>query len=138
MTQETCSAFALAALSGDTTVDRGPADARRRAAAQFGTPQLVEQLAGEGRDHDWDALADRGARILVDTRPIGDDPPPMRADRAAAGVVAGRVAVADDGRRQDLTSTAVYCTLVRTDQGWRVADVAFSDAPGTGGAGSAP
>jgi hypothetical protein len=130
--EEVCARFAVVALSSDTTIDRGPADARRRAADQFGTPRLAEQLAGEGRDHDWPLLAAHRARVQVDTEPIGDDPPPSTPQRASAGVIARRVAVGDAGWRQDLPSTATYCSLVRTGQGWRVDRVGFTDSTSSG------
>lgn len=129
---EVCARFAVAALSADSAIDRGPSDARRRAVAQFGTPALIERLGGEGRDHEWSVIAQHRARVQVDTAPIGDDPPAPSADRAGAGVLARRVAVADDGWRQVLASTATYCALVRTSEGWKVADVAFSDSSTSG------
>lgn len=130
--QRVCADFAVAALSVDGVIDRGPADARQRAAAEFGTPALVERLGGEGRDHEWTSIVRRHARVQVDTTPIADDPHAPAEGRAGAGVLARRVAVGKDGRRQELAATATYCSLVATAQGWKVADVAFSDASTSG------
>ncbi|WP_309114666.1 hypothetical protein [Saccharothrix sp.] len=128
---EVCGRFATLALASDAAVDHGPSDARRRAADQLGTADLAGSLGGEGRDHDWPELARRQARVQVSTDPIGDDPPPV-STRAAAGVLAHRVAVSQDGWRRQLPDIAVYCSLVRVDGGWRVGRVNFADSSSSG------
>lgn len=125
---EVCSRFTVAALSSDTTTDRGPADARSRAAQQFGTPELIDQLGGEGRDQTWPVLVEHKARVVVDTSEVQDDPPPARGNQVGAAVSASRVAVGADGWRQELPGTVAYCSLVNEGAGWRVAAVSFSDA----------
>lgn len=126
---DVCARFAAAALSSDTAIDRGPADARKRAAGQWGTAELVDRLGGEGRDTTWDLLAAHRARVQVDTSPVGDDPPPPRDGKAGAGVQARKVAVAADGWRQELPGTVVYCSLIRDDVGtWKVSAVSFADS----------
>lgn len=125
---ELCSQFTVAALSSDTTVDRGPADARSRAAQQFGTPELIGQLGGEGRDQTWPLLVQHKARVVVDTSEVQDDPPPARGNQVGAAVSATRVAVGADRWRQELPGTVAYCSLVNEGTGWRVAAISFSDS----------
>jgi len=125
--QDLCARFTIAALGSDTTTDAGPADARRRAAQQFGTPALIDRLAGEGRDPRWRVLAEHRGRVQVSTTTVADDPPPQDGDHAGAAVLATRTAVADNGWRDELPSTVAYCALQRTQDGWKVADVTFSD-----------
>ncbi len=122
-----CARFTIAALGSDTATDAGPADARRRAAQQFGTPTLIDGLVGEGRDTTWPILAEHHARVQISIAPVADDPPPQDGEHAGAAVVATRTAVADDGWRRELPSIVVYCALRRTQDGWKVADVIFSD-----------
>jgi len=125
--QEICGRFTIAALSTDAAIDRGPADARRRAANQFGTPALVDQLAGEGRDHDWPLLTQHRAHVQVATTPVADDPQTPTDTQAAAGVIAHRVAVGPDGWQHALPGTVAYCSLTRGPDGWKVTTVTFTD-----------
>lgn len=132
---DTCSRFTVIALSSDTQLDRGPADARRRAASQFGTADLARQLAGEGRDQMWPTLVEHTAHIQVDTAPIGDDPPPLQPDHGSAGVLATLTAVGAGGWRQALPGFAVYCSLTSGGDGWKVDSVTFSDVDQSGAPG---
>ncbi|WP_336159952.1 hypothetical protein [Amycolatopsis sp. VC5-11] len=127
---EVCARFTVAALSVDTATDTGPADARRRAAQQYGTADLENTLAGEGRDRTWTDLAARRARVHVDTEPITDDPQPSDDRTAAAGVLATATASAPDGWRQKLPTLAAYCSLTQAGRAWKVAGVSFSDSDG--------
>lgn len=131
---EICSRFTVAALSSDTRTDRGPADARDRAAQQYGTPELMDQLGGEGRDQSWPVLVQHQARVVVDTAQVQDDPPPARGNQVGAAVSASRVAVGADGWRQELPGTVAYCSLVNEGAGWQVAAVSFSDDTSSGAA----
>lgn len=128
--QDTCARFTIIALSTDAAIDLGPADARRRAAQQFGTPALADRLAGEGRDHHWPLLAHHHAHVEVTTTPVTDDPPTLldaHDSQAAAGVVAHRTAIGPDGWKQALPSTVAYCSLSRSPDGWWVTDITFAD-----------
>lgn len=125
--QDTCADFTVAALSTNAALDRGPADARHRAAHHFGTPELTTQLAGEGRDHHWPLLAQRSARVHVTTTPVHDDPPPQTGSQAAAAVLAQRTATSTDGWRHALPDTVAYCTLTRATHGWQVTSITFAD-----------
>lgn len=127
--EDTCTRFVISALSVDSTTDRGPADARRRAARDYGSPDLVTSLQGEGRDSDWALLVAHRARVHVTTEPVADDPPPVRTDAGAAGVHATRIAVGVDWR-QRLTDTIVYCSLRHGPDGWRVTRISVSDTIG--------
>ncbi|WP_406639140.1 hypothetical protein [Amycolatopsis sp. WGS_07] len=127
---EVCARFAVAAMSVDTAADTGPADARRRAARQYGVPALENALAGEGRDETWTGLAARHARVHVETRPITDDPPPGEDGTASAGVLATPTASAPDGWHQQLPTLAVYCSLTQTGREWKVSSVTLSDSGG--------
>lgn len=127
---EVCARFTVAAVSVDTSTDTGPADARRRAARQYGTADLERTLSGEGRDSAWTDLAARHARVQVDTEPIADDPQPRDDRTASAGVLATATASAPDGWRQKLPTLAVYCSLTRDGREWKVSAVAFSDSDG--------
>lgn len=125
---ETCARFATAALAADATTDRGPSDARRRAAHQYGTPDLTATITGEGRDPDWQLLASRQARVVVTTEPATDDHPQHHPDQAAVAVIARRTAVAADGSRHRLADAVVYCTLTNGTNGWRITAVTFADS----------
>jgi hypothetical protein len=125
---DVCVQFTRLALSTDTQLDRGPAAARVRAAAQYGTPGLAQQLAGEGRDQDWATLAAHHAHVLVDTTPVADDPSPIEEGQAGAGVTASRTAVGAAGWRQPLPAIVAYCSLARRTDGWKITAVTFSDA----------
>jgi hypothetical protein len=127
VTQDLCSRFTAIALASDATIDRGPADARRRAAQQLGTPALLEQFAGEGRDHAWPSLSEHQAHVQVTTSPVADDPPTLRASQAAAGVIAHRLAIGPNGWHQPLPSTVAYCSLIQDDGGWHISKVTFAD-----------
>jgi hypothetical protein len=115
------------ALSVDTTIDHSPADARHRAADQFGTSALDGQLTGQGSDATWPTLVARHAHVVVTTTPDDDDVPPATGTQTAAGVIAVPVAVGSDGWRQPLPADVVFCTLNQTSAGWKVAAVAVSD-----------
>jgi hypothetical protein len=129
--QQVCTRFVVAALSVDTTTDRGPADARIRAANTYGVPELAARLQGNGKDPAWPLLVAHRAHVHVSTQPVGDDPPPAQGDTAAAGVHATRVAVGTEGWRQRLSDTVAYCSLRRQPEGWKVTDLSFSDSPST-------
>ncbi|MFL6118871.1 hypothetical protein [Actinophytocola sp.] len=133
--QQVCTRFVTTALSMDTTTDRGPADARTRAARAYGVPELAARLQGHGQDPEWSLLVAHHARVQVSTQPVGDDPPPTRDDAAAAGVHAIRVAVGAGTWRQQLSDTVAYCSLRRGPEGWKITDLSFSDSPSTTGAG---
>ena len=125
---EFCGRFATAALSSDAAIDRGPADARSRAAQLYGSPQLATQLAGEGRDQTWPELVQHQARVEVRTDEVTDDPPQASGSEVGAAVSATRVAVGTGGWRQVLPATVVYCSLTSAaTAGWRVTAVTFSD-----------
>ncbi len=132
---EACSRFTALALASDTEIDHGPADARRRAALQFGTAELTRTIAGEGRDQTWPTLAEHKARVQVDVEPIEDDPPPLRPDRGGAGIRAQLTAIGVDGWRQPLPGMAVYCSLVSSGDDWKVEAVTFSDVDQSGAPG---
>lgn len=127
--QQVCTRFVVTALSVDTATDRGPADARLRAARAYGVPELARRLQGHGKDPDWPLLVAHRARVHISTQPVADDPPPARGDSAAAGVHATRVAVGADTWRQQLSDTVAYCSLHRGPDGWKVTDLSFSDSP---------
>lgn len=129
--QQVCTRFVATALSVDTATDRGPADARLRAARAYGVPDLAGRLQGHGKDPDWPLLVAHRARVQVSTQPVDDDPPPARDDVAAAGVYATRVAVGPNNWRQQLADTVAYCSLHRGPNGWQVTDLSFSDTPTT-------
>lgn len=129
---ETCTRFAIAALSIDTATDRGPADARRRAAHQYGAPTLTVGLAGEGRDTDWTVLSQHHARVTVTTELAVDDLPLPDSGQVAAAVIAHRTAVNNTGWRHDLPSTVIYCTLTHTAHGWRITDLTLADSAASG------
>lgn len=133
--QDICARFTAMALSSDAEVDRGPADARGRAASTFGTSELAAMLAGEGRDQSWPTLADHKAHIQIVTEPVGDDPPPVQANQASAGVLATRTAIGADGWKQVLPGVVAYCSLIPQDGSWKVAAVTFSDADQSGAGG---
>jgi hypothetical protein len=122
-----CTRFAVAALSSDTAIDRGSADARQRAAEQFGTSALVAQFTGQGADPEWAGLLAHEAYVAVSTAAVADDPPPIGLGEAAAGVVARRTAIGESGWRERLPDIVVYCTLVIGQQGWKVDTVSFSE-----------
>ena len=126
--QQVCASFVAAALSIDTTTDQGPGDARVRAARTHGVPELAARLQGHGKDSDWPLLTAHRAHVQVTTQPIVDDPPPAQNDVAAAGVLATRVAVGATHWRHQLSDTAAYCSLRRGPDGWKVADLSFSDS----------
>lgn len=129
---ETCARFAVAALSVDAATDRGPADARRRAAHEYGTPTLTVGLAGEGRDTDWTLLGQHHAWVTVTTDLAVDDLPLPDGGLVAAAVIAHRTAVSNTGWRHDLPSTVVYCTLTHTADGWRITDITLADSAASG------
>src|SRR5215211_4005180 len=87
-----CADFVTTALSIDTKTDRGPGEARTRAATRYGIPGLAEQFDGEGNDPAWAQLEQHNARVDVQIEPVDDDPPPVRADEASAAVLATRIA----------------------------------------------
>lgn len=130
--QQVCARFVSAALSIDTTTDQGPGDARVRAARAHGVPELAARLQGHGKDPDWLLLTAHRAHVEVTTQPIVDDPPPAQNDVAAAGVLATRVAVGAAHWRHQLSDTAAYCSLRRDPDGWKVADLSFSDSSPAG------
>lgn len=132
--QQVCTRFVATALSVDTATDRGPADARVRAARAYGVPDLPDRLQGHGKDPEWPLLVTHRARVQVSTQPVADDPPPARGDTAAAGVHATRVAVGAHNWRQQMSDTVTYCSLRRGPAGWKVTDVTVSDTSGTSGA----
>jgi hypothetical protein len=132
--QQVCSDFTAAALAFDTTRDQGPAQARQRAAARFGTAELEARVGAEAPSAMWATAAAHRGRVEITVTPVRDDPPTPREDRAAAGAVAKRVAVGDDGWRQDLSTVVTYCSLRREAEGWRVVEVRLADADS--GAGS--
>jgi hypothetical protein len=121
-----CARFAVAALSSDTAIDAGPADARRRAADQFGTSALRQQLTGQGDDSAWVALAAHQASVSVSTTTVTDDPPPVGPNQAGAGVVAHQAASGSGGWHEALPDTVVYCTLVADGASWKVDSVTFT------------
>lgn len=125
--QDVCARFAEMALGVDTVIDHSPADARHRAADQFGTSALTSQLTGQGTDATWSTLAAHRAHVVVTTTPDDDDTPPLTGNRAGAGVIATLAAVGSDGWRQPLPSDVVFCTLSQTSTGWKVAAVSISD-----------
>ncbi|MEU0529190.1 hypothetical protein [Amycolatopsis tolypomycina] len=124
---QACTRFVVTALSSDAALDRGPGDARVRAAQLYGTPQLAGQLAGEGRDHTWPELVQHQARVSVTTTEAGDDPPAVTGTETGAAVTASRIAVGSGGWRRDLPPTVAYCSLAQAADGWRVIAVTFSD-----------
>ncbi|RJQ66189.1 hypothetical protein D5S17_35785 [Pseudonocardiaceae bacterium YIM PH 21723] len=125
---EVCSRFASAALSSNAEIDRGPGNARYRAAQQFGSPEFARNDQFREGDGAWPLLAEHRARVVVNTYEVGDDPPPPRRDTASAAVTAKRVAVAADGWRQDLSTFVVYCTM--TDAGgWKITAASFYEDP---------
>lgn len=130
--QRACARFVVTALSIDTTTDRGPGDARTRAARAHGVPELAARMQGHGKDPNWPLLAAHAAHVQVTTQPIADDPPPAQNDVAAAGVLADRVAVGAANWRHQLSETAAYCSLRRTHEGWKVTDLSFSDSSPSG------
>lgn len=125
--QQVCTNFVTTALSVDTIADHTPADARRRAALGFGVPDLDKNLTGDGRDPDWPLLQSHRAHVSVSTQPVADDPPPVRANQAAAGVRVSRIATGSDGWRQTLPSVVAYCALRQESTGWKVAALTLSD-----------
>lgn len=130
--QQMCARFVSTALSVDTTTDRGPADARLRAARAYGVPELAARLQGQGKDPDWPLLAAHRGRVQIAIQPVADDPPPVRGDEAAAGVHASRVAVGADNWRQQLPDTVAYCSLHRRPDGWKITDLTVSDSNTSG------
>lgn len=131
--QQVCSDFAAAALAFDTARDQGPAQARKRAAVQFGTAELEARVGAEAPSTVWTTVAAHRGRVEVTVTPVRDDPPAPREDRAAAGAVAKRVAVGESGWRQELSTMVTYCSLRREAQGWRVADVRLADSDSSAG-----
>jgi hypothetical protein len=128
---DTCGRFAIAALSVDTTIDRGPADARLRAAHEHGTPTLAAAVAGEGRDPAWLLLAERQGRVVVTAEPVEDDLPPPQPDRAAAAVRTRRAALDSTGRREPLPDVVIYCELAKLTEGWKVTAARFVESAAT-------
>jgi hypothetical protein len=124
---QVCARFAVAALSADTAVDSGPGNARQRAAVQFGTANLNQQITGQGNDPVWSTLVAHQADVTVTTTPITDDPPPAIPGQAAAGVIAHQTALGSAGWRLSLPDTVVYCTLTATGVSWKVDAVTFTD-----------
>lgn len=128
---DVCARFTTTALSVDTATDTGPADARTRAAQQFGTAALVRALTGDGHDPLWDVLVAHRGRVIVKTTTVADDPPTGDSTHMGAAVIAARTAVAEQGWRQELPSTVAYCALTATPAGWKITDVSFTDTTGT-------
>jgi len=56
-----------------------------------------------------------------------DDPPVPRGAHAAAGVVAHRVAIGEDGSQHPLPSSVAYCSLIWINDEWRVGAITFAD-----------
>ncbi|GAA4009763.1 hypothetical protein GCM10022247_34880 [Allokutzneria multivorans] len=123
-----CSAYTVAALSNNTFTDTGPADARTRAAEQFGTPAFIRAAQGEGRDPLWPVLTEHRARVETTTESAEDDPPPATAHNASTAVLAHRTATNDSGWTQRLPSLVVHCSLARSTAGWRIAEVTVADS----------
>ena len=118
-------------LSYDTRVDAGPDATTRRLALPFLAPDL--RRAVEGRQTqaapgaDWDGWARRHATAAVAVRIDGDDHPPDGPDEALRQVAADVVLRGDGGftAEQHLTQ---FLRLVRTAEGWRVAEVTGTSA----------
>jgi hypothetical protein len=121
-----CARFATLAFGEDTRTDTGPADARRRAARHYGTPELATQLDGQGADATWPLLVAHHAHITVTTT-IENDDPTVTATQATATVVAHAIAEGADGWQQPLPDTVVYCTAARTGTTWTITSVALAD-----------
>lgn len=127
--QRTCELFAESYLEADATADRGAGDARRRAAAAFGTGDLQKLLndAPEPRDPTWTDWMARGVRIEVTPVPyVGDEPPESSDTEAFAAVTLQRTAVAADGAREPLPAASILCTLDFGATGWLVDRVDLS------------
>lgn len=116
-----CSALVAALFSADTTRDPGPGAAYQRAAA-FMDGILAAQSPAAQRDGRWATWAAHRARLIVEqTEHIDIHQPP---DSSVDAYRAQRVAVTPvgtNGWRGWTEHNAVYCTLRRTDSGWRVA-----------------
>ncbi|HEY0637634.1 MAG TPA: hypothetical protein VGD67_08300 [Pseudonocardiaceae bacterium] len=125
---ETCARFAVAAVSIDATVDADSSAARLRAAREYGTSGLVDQVAGHGTDPTWSLLHEHRARIRATAEPVHDDPPPvLDGSDQPAGVIVTRTAVAENGWQQSLPSLVFYCTVRSTPAGWRISQVNIAD-----------
>ncbi|MFI5614950.1 hypothetical protein [Amycolatopsis sp. NPDC051903] len=121
--QDVCSDLGIASVAGDTSVDYGPADARRRAAQQYGTPALQQQWAGSGQDQQWDALKAAHARINATATPVGDDLPPAQNGQASAAATITPTATLPNGQHQPMTTFVIYCGLQQVNGAWRVTTV---------------
>ncbi len=128
-----CQGFAAALYRRDTTSDRGPTGAYRRAAAAYGSVELIAAVAGQpdGRDPDWGqwaahrAVADPTASGLS----VGDGQPADTSVDAYRAAVVTVTPIGRDGWRGPTARTTVYCTLRASDGRWRVAGYNLGAAP---------
>lgn len=124
-----CRRLAVTYMSVDTRHDTGPADARQRAAQNYGTPALRRQLdgGGSGRGSRFTRWARHDGHVeITNIRAVRDDPPPTTGGHTAAGfVLSGHVAGTGQWR-QPYGPVAVYCSLDKRPAGWRVDHVQVS------------
>ncbi|WP_190824771.1 hypothetical protein [Saccharopolyspora pogona] len=127
--QSSCDGLALAWLAADTTTDTGPDAARHRAAEQYGTPRLQQQIGDADPtrpDAQWSEWSAHRARIITATGTYNGEAPPTpgEGDRGRfAATLTTRTATGADGWNSPLPDVVVYCTLVEQAGQWRVDDL---------------
>jgi hypothetical protein len=109
----------------DARVDASRAEARARAAAQYGTPGLQQQLRGAGRDPEFDAWRAHRAVVTPVLVPYsGEAPPPDTLNRAYRAVTVRGTAAGEDGWQAPVAAVTVFCTLTGSaDAGWKVSSI---------------
>ncbi|MFD6756147.1 hypothetical protein [Micromonospora gifhornensis] len=116
-----CRAFVAALFSADTNRDPGPGAAYQRAAA-FMDGSLAAQSPAAQRDGRWATWVAHRARLTVQQTEHADiHRPPDSSVEAYRAQRATVTPVGVDGWRGWTEHSTVYCTLRRTDAGWRVA-----------------
>ncbi len=111
--------------SVDARVDRDRAAARSRAATQYGTLALQQQLRGVGRDPEFDTWrAHRAVVTPVLVAYSGEAPPPDTPNRAYRAVTVRGTATGEDGWQAPTAPVTVFCTLTGSPEtGWRVSAI---------------
>ncbi len=116
-------AFAVAVFRVDTTVDGGPGDAYRRAAAYMDASLTAEVVAERSLPVtvEWQEWVAHRAYVDVDVEPYaGDALPPAGGDKRYEAVLVASRPVGRDGWRGPEQQYTVECVLRSAGGGWRV------------------
>ncbi|MFI7026297.1 hypothetical protein ACIBMZ_26635 [Micromonospora sp. NPDC049900] len=117
---QVCRALVSALFSADTRRDAGPGAAYQRASA-FMDGALAAQSQATRHDGRWATWTANRARLTVEQSAHADiHQPPDSSVEAYRAQRATVTPVGVNGWRGWTEHTTVYCTLRRTDSGWRV------------------